>query len=197
MAQFLLIALVLIFELKEYFIAGAHQLAPHIAGSNETGQAIITVMVAIEFLFHPLSLFFLYLALEGAVRFLGSLITAEIVPSLLVFLFFKISSSASRSIRRRSSGPLLADALDLLPDGRIRIASASLKAGWNASITIGIDGQWFELECEQQAQPPRSVIYVLRPSPAGKILRGYQEYDKAGALTANLATERGKEADAS
>jgi hypothetical protein len=89
MAQFLLIALVLIFELKEYFIARSHQLAPHIAGSNETGQAIITVMVAIEFLFHPLSLFLLYLALEGAVRFLGSLITAEIVPSLLVFLFFK------------------------------------------------------------------------------------------------------------
>jgi hypothetical protein len=65
MAQFLLIALVLIFELKEYFIARSHQLAPHIAGSNETGQAIITVMVAIEFLFHPLSLLLLYLALEG------------------------------------------------------------------------------------------------------------------------------------
>jgi hypothetical protein len=180
MAQFLLIALVLIVELKEYFIARSRQLAPHIAGSNETGQAIITVMVAIEFLFHPLSLFLLYLALEGAVRLLGSLITVEIVPSLLVFLFFKISGSASRSIRRCRSGPLLADAVDLLPDGRIRIAAASPKAGWNASITIGIEGQWFELECEQQAQPPRSFIYVLRTAPAGKILRGYQEYDRAG-----------------
>jgi len=124
-----------------------------------------------------LSFFLLYLALEGAVRFLGSLVTAEIVPSLLVFLFFKLSDLTSRSIRRQRQGPAAADAVEWLPNGLIRIASASAKAGWTSNITIGIDGKWFEIEREEHAQQPRPYIYVLRPAPPGKILRSYQEYE--------------------
>jgi len=194
-AQFLLIALGLIIQFKEYFIARSQQLAPRLEGSNETGQAIVTAMVALEFLFHPLSLFLLYLAVEGAVRFLGGLITAEIVPSLLVFLYFKISDSTSQSISRRRNGPPVADAMERLVDGRIRIASATLKAGWNTSVTIGIDGQWFEVEREEQAYPPHSYAYVLRPSPPGKILRGYHEYDAAGELKARSTTKPGPVGD--
>ncbi|HZE80761.1 MAG TPA: hypothetical protein VE604_07640 [Candidatus Polarisedimenticolia bacterium] len=188
-AQFLLIALGLIIQFKEHFIARSQQLAPRLEGSNETGQAIVTAMVAFEFLFHPLSLFLLYLAMEGAVRFLGGIITAETVPSLLVFLFFKISDSTSQSISRRRNGPPVADAIERLADGRIRIASATLKAGWNTSVTIGIDGQWFEVEREEQAHLPHSYAYVLRPSPPGKILRGYHEYDAAGVLKARSTTK--------
>jgi|ERR1700731_5473951 len=189
--QFLVITLVLIVQFKEYFVARSQQLAPRLEGSNETGQAIVTAMVALEFLFHPFSLFLLYLALEGAVRFLGGIITAEIVPSLLVFLFFKISDSTSQSISRRRNGPPVADAMERLADGRIRIASATLKVGWNTSVTIGIDGQWFEVEREEPAPLPYSCAYVLRPSPPGKVLRGYQEYDASGALKAGSTTEPG------
>lgn len=173
------------------------QLAPRLEGSNETGQAIVTAMVALEFLFHPLSLFLLYLALEGAVRFLGGLITAEIVPSLLVFLFFKIPDSTSQSISRRRNGPPVADAMEKAPRRPYRIASATLKAGWNTSVTIGIDGQWFEVEREEQAHVPHSYAYVLRPSPPGKILRGYHEYDAAGALNTRSTTEPGPAGDVS
>ena len=175
-AQFLLTTLVLIGQFKHYFIARSQQMAPHMDGVNSTGEAVVTVLVVLEFLFHPLSFFLLYLALEGAVRFIGSLVTAEIVPSLLVFPFFKLSDSTSRSISRRRKGPPVADAVERLPDSRIRIASAAAKTGWNSSVTIGIDGQWFEVEREEHAQPPRPYVYVLRPAPPGKILRGYQEY---------------------
>jgi hypothetical protein len=187
--QFLVIALVLIIQFKEYFVARSLQLAPRLEGSNETGQAIVTAMVALEFLFHPLALLLLYLALEGAVRFLGGLITAEIVPSLLVFLFFKISSSTSQSINRRRNGPPVADVMERLGGGRIRIACAALKVGWNTSVTIGIDGQWFEVEREEPAGLPYSYAYILRPSPPGKVLRGYQEYDATRALKVRSTTE--------
>jgi len=178
-AQFLLVTLVLVAQFKNYFIARSHQMAPHMDGVNSTGEAVVTVLSVLEFLFQPLSFFLLYLALEGAVRFLGSLVTAEIVPSLLVFLFFKISDSTSRSIRKQRQGPAVADAVEWLPNGLIRIASASAKAGWTSSITIGIDGKWFEIEREEHAQQPRPYMYVLRPAPPGKILRGYQEYEAA------------------
>jgi len=178
-AESLITTLVLIAQFKHYFIARSQQVAPHMSGVNSTGEAVITVLVVLEFLFHPLSLLLLYVALEGAVRFLGSLVTAEVVPSLLVFLFFKLSDSTSRSIRRRHTGSTVTDTLERLPDTRIRIASAATKAGWNSSITIGIDGQWFEVEREEHAQPPHPYVYVLRPAPPGKVLRGYQEYHAA------------------
>src|ERR1700739_2546588 len=175
-AQLVLATLVLIVQFKHYIIARFQQIAPHMAGVNSTGEAVITIFVVFEFLFHPLSLFIVYLAFEGAVRFIGSLITAEIVPSLLVFLFFKLSASMSHSINRKRMGTPVEDAVERLPDSRIRIASAAVKGGWNSSVTIGIGGDWFEVEREDHAQPPRPHVYFLRPAPPGKILRGYQEY---------------------
>jgi len=174
LAQLLLAALFLIVRLKRHFVLRAQQFGPHMAGANETGQAIIAFIVFLDFLIHPLSLLLLYLAIEGFVRFAGGMIAGEIVPNLLVSLYFKTADSASR---RRT--PPVADIADRLPDGRIRISSASQKAGWNSSITIGIEGQWFEVESEEQAPPPRAFVYVLRPASPGKVLRGYQEYDAA------------------
>jgi hypothetical protein len=172
LAQFLLAALFLIMRLKSHFVLRAQQLGARTAGSNETGQAIIVLIVFLDFLIHPLSLLLLYLAIEGFVRFAGGLITGEIVPNLLVSFCFKTTNSASR---RRV--PPVADMADRLADGRIRIASASQKTGWNSSITVGIGGQWFEVESEEQAPPPWAFVYILRPASPGKVLRGYQEYN--------------------
>ena len=179
LAQFLLAAFLLLVRLKSHFVLRAQQLGPHIAGSNETGQAIIAAIVVLDFLIHPLSLLLLYLAIEGFVRFAGGLIPGEIVPSLLVSIYFKIADALSRSSARRRSHPPVPDIAERLAGGRIRISSASQKPGWNSSITVGIGGQWFEVESEGQAPPPRAFVYILRPASPGKVLRGYQEYDAA------------------
>lgn len=127
LAQLLLALLVLIVRLKSHFVVRAQQLAPRITSANATGQAIIVVIVTLEYLIHPLSLFLLYLAAEGLVRFIGGLITSEIVPTLLVSLGFRAVDMFSRSRDRRQGAPLLTDILDHMPDGRIRIASPSTK----------------------------------------------------------------------
>ena len=181
-AQLLLAGLVLILGLKSHFILRTHEFGPQIAGSNETGQTIIAVLFVLDYLVHPLSLFLLYLAIEGFIRFAGGLITGEVVPSLVVSLFFKASDSFSRARDRRQSMLLPVDLLENLPEGRIRIASAGTKAGWNTSTTIGLNGQWFEVEREETDAAPRAFIYILRPVPPGKILRRYEEYDFASAL---------------
>jgi len=187
LAQLLLAALFLIVRLKRHFVLRAQQFGPHMAGSNETGQAIVALIVFLDFLIHPLSLLLLYLAIEGLVRFAGGLITGEIVPNLLVSLYFKTANSTSRSLARRRGAAPVADIADRLADGRIRISSASQKTGWNSSITVGIGGQWFEVESEEQAQPPRTFLYVLRPASPGKVLRGYQEYGPASLDTTKVA----------
>lgn len=181
-AQSLLAGLVLILRLKSHFILRTHEFGPQIAGSNETGQAIIVIVFVLDYLVHPLSLFLLYLAIEGFIRFVGGLITGEVVPSLAVSLLFKAFHSFSHARDRRQSVLLPVDLLENLPEGRIRIASAGAKAGWNANITIGLNGQWFEIEREESGVPPRAFIYILRPAPPGKILRRYEEYNFASAL---------------
>ena len=187
-AQFLIITFALSSQFKHYFIARSQQMAPHMSGVSSTGEAVITVLVVLEFLFHPLSLFLLYVAIEGAVRFIGGLVTNEIVPSLLVLFAFKLFDLTTHSIRRRSQAPARADAVEWLLDGRVRISSAAPKDGWNSSVTIGIDDQWFEMEREEHTQPPRPYVYVLRPAPPGKILRGYQEYHAATPETPGTKT---------
>jgi hypothetical protein len=98
---------------------------------------------------------------------------------MLVSLYFKTADSVSRLFAPRRNAPPVADIAERLADGRIKISSASQKTGWNSSITVGIGGQWFEVESEEQASPPRTYVYILRPASPGKVLRGYQEYDAA------------------
>jgi len=187
LAQLVLAGLILILRLKSHFILRAHEFGPQVAGSNETGQAIIVLILVLDCLLYPLSLFLLYLAIEGFIRFAGGLVTGEVVPSLAVSLFFKTSDAFSRTRDRYRSALLLADQLENLPEGRIRIASVAVKIGWNANITIGLNGQWFEIEREESDALPRPFVYILRPVPPGKILRRYEEYDLASALSTGMA----------
>jgi hypothetical protein len=188
LAQFLLAGLLFLVRLKAYFVFRAQQLAPYIAGKSDAVQAGAAVVLTLEYLIHPLGLFLLYLAIEGLIRFMGGLITSEIVPNLLIYCGFRAADSLSRRRERRRATPPLPDTLNHLPDGCVRIASSAAKSGWNASITIGLSGQWMEVEREEQGPAPRPFVYILRPASKGKILRGYQEYDVQSAL-ANDAVE--------
>ena len=147
---------------------------------NETTQAWFLVVFFIEYvLFHPLALLLLYLALEGCVRFVGGLCFSEVVPSLPVVLAFKASGFIRRTQTQRKLAPLAAipDAFEVLADGeRLRIATALAKPNWTANLTIGIHGEWYEVEREEIGAPPRVYVYVLRRAPIGKILRAYEEY---------------------
>lgn len=141
------------------------------------------MVVLLEFLIHPLPALCLYLSVEGFVRFLAGLTAGEVVPSFPVVLVFKIKAFAGRLDRKKQEEPPVPDTLENLYDGCLRIASARAKANWNATITISVDGQWFEVECvEATGASPRIHVYYLRPAPLGKILRGYEEYDAASAV---------------
>ncbi|HZS25942.1 MAG TPA: hypothetical protein VFB76_01830 [Candidatus Angelobacter sp.] len=182
LAQFFLAALALIIQLKVYFVRRAHELAPYIAGKNEAVQTGTVIIVTLEYLLHPLALLWLYLAIEGLFRFMAGLISGEVLPSFLVVLAIKAVNFSSQLSKRRPKMNLVPDTMENLPDGRVRISSANVKGNWNASIMIGIQGQWFEVESLEQGDPPRVYVYLLRPAPPGKILRGYEEYDLSSAV---------------
>lgn len=152
---------------------------------NETTQVWFLVVFFIEYvLFHPFALLLLYLTLEGCVRFVSGVCLSEVVPSLPVVLAFKATALIRRNQTQRKLAPLAAipDVFEVLADGeRLRIASALAKSTWTANLTIGIHGEWYEVEREETGAPPRVHVYVLRRAPIGKILRGYEEYDPSQA----------------
>src|ERR1700682_470203 len=146
---------------------------------NETTQAWFLVVFFIEYvLFHPLALFLLYMALEGSGRFIGGRCFSEVGARLPVVLAFKATALIRRTQTQRKLKPLAAipDAFEVLADGeRLRIAAALAKPNWTANLTIGIHGEWYELEREETGSPPRVYVYVLRRAPIGKILRAFEE----------------------
>jgi hypothetical protein len=191
LAEFFLASLALVFGFQRYFVLRAQQMAPQVTGTTEVLQTGIAMIVIFEYLIHPLSLLLLYLAIEGLVRFFAGITTGEPLPNLGVALAFKITQwvAMGKDKQRRQSASLVPDLVETLPGGRIRIACARARSNWNASITLGLHGEWFEVEREEQGPPPRSFVYLLRPAPLGKILRGYEEYDAASALTSSAAAD--------
>src|SRR5262249_11378639 len=162
------------------------QLAPAVERMNVTTQGWFAAVLSIEYLvFHPLALLRLYLAAEGFIRFAGGIAVSEVVPSLPMVLLFKIRKYLQERRIRRDLEPLVSipDSLERLFDGdRLRIRTSIAKASWNASITIGVDGEWYEVEREERGAFPRAYVYILRRAPAGKILRAYDEYDSGAAI---------------
>jgi hypothetical protein len=184
LVQFFLASGLLVLQLKKYFVQRAQQMSPHLAGASETLQAGVSVIVFLEFLIHPLSLLLLYFAAEGMLRFMAGIVTNETLPSLPVFLAFKIGEKAGRLRDEKQRAAEVADKVEFLPDGNVRIAAVREKLGWNASVTIAVRGKWFEVAGVEQAAMPRSFVYLLRPAAEGRVLRGYQEYAVASSSIA-------------
>jgi hypothetical protein len=189
LAEFFLASVLLVLRLKSYFAIRAHQLAPQISGASEGFQSGVAMIVFFECLLYPLSLFLLYLCLEGLVRFVAGLTTREVLPNFATFLAFTATEIAARREEQRQNTALVPDLVETLPDGQVRITSARTRNNWNSSITIGLNGEWFEVERAEPGSPPRSFVYLLRPAAQGKILRGYEEYDTASAVTTRSDNE--------
>jgi len=166
---------------KAFLLQRMEQYGHILNRANETTQAWFGGLFFVEYvLFHPLALLSLYLAMEGCIRFAGGLCVSEVIPSLPVVLVFAIKDrigkrQEQRELERLASIP---DAVDVLAGGdRFRIATAVAKPHWNPSLTIEIQGEWYEVEREERGTVPRAHVYLLRRAPAGKILRAYEKYD--------------------
>jgi len=91
-------------------------------------------------------MFLLYLPWK-ALFLLGGIITAETVPSCLFFSSSKYLIQPRNPLADAATGPPWPIIERLATPIRLHLPRSS---GWNTSVTIGIDGQWFEVEREEQ-----------------------------------------------
>jgi hypothetical protein len=156
-----------------------------IAHSAEDAMGNIAVqwgagMVSLgEYMIRPLTLALVYFGFEGLVRFGAAVIhgETEIIPTLPLQLIAWAHTGLRAAKHRHDLDPLVED--QVFRDGIspvMRIATCRPKP-WNALTTISYEDKLYELAQEEQGEPPRRYVYVLRPRPEHKVVRGLYEYD--------------------
>ena len=168
LAQFLSFAFLLMLRYRFFILARMQQWGQHLAGTGELVQSTALLVATLEFLIYPLSLVLLYFAMEGMARFAAGLTSSQVVASLPVFLAFRVAEQKRQRRETARLESLPPDTVEFLAEGRVRIASAHRRDNWNASVTIGISGQFHEIEHKEPAMPGRPFVFVSnRPAPGG------------------------------
>ncbi len=143
------------------------------------GAGLVTLM---EFLISPLSLLLIYFLFEGLVRFTAAFISGEVVGTMPLHLLALAGERHSKAVAERALGPRVADEVEPTDNSQLRILSCRPKPAWDHLMTISYADGLYELAGREQGVPPRPYIYLLRPKPEHKVVRGLHHYDPNEAL---------------
>lgn len=150
------------------------------------GAGIVTL---IEYLIHPLSLLLIYFLFEGLVRFCAAFINGEVVGTMPLHLVALAHERWSRAAAERALGPRIPDEVQTGATRlQVRILSCRPKPAWDRLITVSYEGGLYEVAGTEQGPPPRPYIYLLRPKPEHKVVRGLHHYDPNEVMTEDRGT---------
>lgn len=161
-----------------FLVIRTHQMQAA-AQANEGTQLYFLVMLTIEYMFHPLSLIAVYLVGEGMLRSWAAFFTDEVIPSLPIKLFGLVQDRRKALKQKAALGPPLPDLLERVQGQGcdLKIASHIPKDGWRASITVGIEGEFYEITRTETGDGDRRFVYLLRRLRPGSVIRGLYRYD--------------------
>jgi hypothetical protein len=142
------------------------------------------LFVLAAYLFQPLTIVLIYLTLEGAVRLLAANTTGEVVPNLALAGLSWVHTKLGNTASEMALGARVADKVEPVESAgvKLRIHSCRQKADWDQRITIFYNEQLYEVAGTETGTPPRRYVYLLRPKPASKIVRGYSQYSPTDVL---------------
>lgn len=161
-----------------FLVLRAHQLQAA-SGANEGTQLYFLVILSFEYSIHPLSLFAIFLAVEGAFRSWAAFFANEVVPSFPFRLAARVSTWRKKRMTNASLAPEIADHFERQEE-ELHIFAQRPKDGWRAAITVAVEGEFYEIARIETAQSVRPIKHVLRKLPAGGVMRGGYRYDPPG-----------------
>lgn len=137
-------------------------------------------ILGLAYLIQPLSLLLIYFVIEGVVRWGAVVVSGEIVATLPLYVADWVVLKFQDRARESALGPIIPDELTRTPEGEddcpLRIASCRPKQ-WTPLTTIEFEEHLYEVANEMAANPPRPFVYLLRPAPLSKVVRGIHHYD--------------------
>jgi hypothetical protein len=152
------------------------------ADANAGTQMYFTALLAVEYVFHPLSMLGIVLAGEGALRMWAAYFTDEVVPSFLPRLFLLIEERRAAQKKEASFGPDIPDVFENIPGeaSELRIYSQRPKDGWRPAITVAVQGELYEIASANNTAGARPFVYILHKLQPGSVIRGNYRYDPPG-----------------
>lgn len=143
------------------------------------------VFILAAYLLQPGTIFLMYLALEGAVRLIAANTAGEVVPNAILAVVAWVQGKLSSTASEVAMGARVIDEVEIINSGdvKLRIRACRPKPAWDQRITIFYNDELYELAGTEKGTSPRRYVYLLRPKPASKIVRGTYHYTPNEALT--------------
>ena len=163
----------------------AAQVAAHTAGDRlSVGISDFSVgMLGLwVYIFKPLNLLLIYLALEGGLRLMAAVATSEVVPSLPLQILGWLHLLGKAAGHEIALGERVPDVV-IPMEGKFALCIQSCRPKeWTQLTTVRYQDSLFELAEEQQGEEPRRFVYFLRSAPQHKVVRGLHHYDPEEVL---------------
>ena len=152
---------------------------------GETALMGSGLFVLAAYMLQPLTMVMVYFTLEGMVRFLAAGVTGEIIPTLPLGALALLQDRLSGVRSERALGARVADQMEAVnsPDIKLRIRSCRQKPAWDQRITIFYQDELYEVAGNETGASPRRFVYLLRPKPPNKVVRGTCHYNPNEALS--------------
>jgi len=145
---------------------------------GETALSCSGLFVLAEYIIQPLTVVLMYFAFEGVVRGTAAFVTREFVPTLPLEVMGWIHGKIEQIIAERKLGKRVPDEVEVVdsPEIKLRIHSCRPKHNWDHRITVFYGDELYEIAEQQEAEPPRRFVYLLRRKPENKLVRGAHHY---------------------
>ena len=138
---------------------------------------LIGYLAFLEYWVFPSTWLLALLWFDGALRLLATF-GGQTIGSIPLYLFSGMQTIWDRMQRRARLGAKIADLVEP-GDGKaysLRISSCRPKPNWDHLMTVRIDEKLYEVAARQSGPPPRRFVYLLRPKPDNKAIRGRHTY---------------------
>jgi len=147
-------------------------------------NASIAPAAFLEYFFTWQGLCLAFVFLDGVIRLLAA-VAGQAVGTIPLYVLAWIRDSFERRRLRKQECPLVADLIERT-DGsadELRITTCRPRKNWDKWMTVRYEEKLYEIAGAELAAPPRLYVYVLRPKPESKVIRGLHRYHPEEVFT--------------
>ena len=138
-------------------------------------KASIGPAASLEFFFSWQGLLLAFFFVDGAIRLLAAL-AGQSVGTIPLYVVAWLDGWRQRRARKKDELPLVPDLVEASDGDGLRISSCRTRKNWDKWMTVIVEERLYEIAGAEITTPPRPYVYVLRPKPESKVVRGLHRY---------------------
>ena len=139
-------------------------------------KASIGPAASIEFFFSWQGMVLAFFFVDGAVRLLAA-VAGQSLGTIPLYVVAWLDEWRTRRARKKAELPLVPDLVEPTGGDGLRILSCRTRKNWDKWMTVMVEEKLYEIASAEITSPPRPYVYVLRPKPESKVIRGLHRYD--------------------